>query len=75
MNSRAGCPTYSLSRGASSPLEYYSIMINIINNILTSEISFGGEDGIRAHVASLPNGFQDRLVMTASIPLRVTKSF
>ena len=24
MNSRAGCPTYALSRGASSPLEYYS---------------------------------------------------
>ena len=25
LNSRAGYPTYALSRGASSPLEYYSI--------------------------------------------------
>ena len=25
MNLRAGCPTYTLSRGASSPLEYFSI--------------------------------------------------
>ena len=29
-----------------------------------------GEDGIRTHVALPPNGFQDRLVMTASIPLQ-----
>ena len=36
---------------------------------------FGGEDGIRTHVALLPNGFQDRLVMTASIPLRATEVF
>ncbi len=27
--------------------------------------------GIRTHVAVTPNGFQDRLVMTASIPLLV----
>ena len=25
LNSRAGCPTYTLSRGASSPLEYFSV--------------------------------------------------
>ena len=25
LNLRAGCPTYTLSRGASSPLEYFSI--------------------------------------------------
>ena len=30
-----------------------------------------GEDGIRTHVALPPNGFQDRLVMTASIPLHL----
>ena len=29
-----------------------------------------GEDGIRTHVGLPPNGFQDRLVMTTSIPLR-----
>ncbi len=32
---------------------------------------FGGEEGIRTLVGLLPNGFQDRLVMTASIPLRI----
>ena len=31
---------------------------------------YGGEGGIRTHVGLHPNGFQDRLVMTASIPLR-----
>ena len=33
--------------------------------------SKSGEDGIRTHVALPPNGFQDRLVMTASIPLHL----
>ena len=33
----------------------------------------GGEDGIRTHVTFPSNGFQDRLVMTASIPLRVSQ--
>ena len=31
----------------------------------------GGEEGIRTLVGLPPNGFQDRLVMTASIPLRM----
>lgn len=31
----------------------------------------GGEDGIRTHVELPPNGFQDRPVMTASVPLHV----
>ena len=31
----------------------------------------GGGCGIRTHVTLLSNGFQDRLVMTASITLRV----
>ena len=30
----------------------------------------GAEGGIRTHVGVNPNGFQDRLVMTTSIPLR-----
>ena len=30
-----------------------------------------GEGGIRTHVPLRTNGFQDRLVMTTSIPLRV----
>ena len=34
LNSRAGYPTYALSRGASSPLEYYSIfMVTLVLNI------------------------------------------
>ena len=35
----------------------------------------GGAGGIRTHVAVTPNGFQDRLVMTASIPLLVQHGF
>ena len=31
---------------------------------------FGGGSGIRTHAGLLPNGFQDRLVMTTSISLR-----
>ena len=31
--------------------------------------SFYGEGGIRTHAGFHPNGFQDRLVMTTSIPL------
>ena len=34
-------------------------------------VYFGGGCGIRTHVGLLPNGFQDRLVMTASITLRM----
>jgi hypothetical protein len=33
--------------------------------------SNGGEGGIRTHVGLHPNGFQDRPVMTASVPLQV----
>ena len=31
----------------------------------------GGDGGIRTHVGLHPNGFQDRLVMTTSIHLRI----
>lgn len=31
---------------------------------------YGGEGGIRTHVGLHPNGFQDRPVMTASVPLQ-----
>ena len=33
--------------------------------------SVSGEGGIRTHVPFRTNGFQDRLVMTASIPLQI----
>ena len=40
--------------------------------LLCSDIAaYGGEEGIRTLVGLPPNGFQDRLVMTASIPLRM----
>ena len=32
---------------------------------------FGGGKGIRTLVGGCPNGFQDRLVMTTSISLRI----
>ena len=34
-----------------------------------------GQAGIRTLVALLPNGFQDRLVMTTSIPVHVTFTY
>ena len=34
--------------------------------------SFSGEGGIRTHAPFRTNGFQDRLVMTTSIPLHST---
>ena len=53
--------TYSLSRGAPSA------------NLGTSPNgrNKSGEGGIRTHVPLRTNGFQDRLVMTTSIPLHI----
>ena len=63
LNSRAGCPTYSLSRGAPSPLGYYC-------KILKMAERKGFEP-----LWVAPNGFQDRLVMTTSIPLRMRLNY
>ena len=41
------------------------------SGILKSVNIDGGEEGIRTLVGLPPNGFQDRLVMTTSIPLRI----
>ena len=41
-----------------------------MQNVSHSALIFGGGCGIRTHVGVSPNGFQDRLVMTASITLR-----
>lgn len=43
-------------------------LINKENGL--SFMCYGGEDGIRTHVGLHPNGFQDRPVMTASVPLQ-----
>ena len=40
--------------------------------VLNIQFKNSGEDGIRTHVPLRTNGFQDRLVMTTSIPLLAT---
>ena len=77
-------PTYSLSRGAPSaslgisPCRYLqSKFLNIIifsiwfqeKSLCFSDLR-SGEDGIRTHVPVRTNGFQDRRVMTTSLPLQ-----
>ena len=61
-------------------LEYYSIAAltsaykkrtYIYHAEICVTAVYGGEEGIRTLVGLPPNGFQDRLVMTASIPLRL----
>ena len=63
-----GCPF--------SHLGYFSKHLNYVQSTssncrLAFSTKVSGEDGIRTHVALPPNGFQDRLVMTASISLRI----
>ena len=57
-----GCPFGQL--GYFSELKKYSI---------EDRIRSSGEDGIRTHAPFRTNGFQDRLVMTTSIPLHVVR--
>ena len=52
-------------------LEYYSEFDKHFKNNIKLN---GGEEGIRTLVGFPPNGFQDRLVMTTSIPLRMCLS-
>ena len=59
-----GCPFGQL--GYFSELIIYSIIPDAMSVI-------SGEDGIRTHAPFRTNGFQDRLVMTTSIPLRVMR--
>ena len=80
-NSRAGCPTYALSRGASSPtwVLLHTVLYLVLNRcqVLSSKshapcvIPNGGESGIRTHGALRHDGFQDRSVMTTLVPLRL----
>ena len=60
--------TYSLSRGAPSATW-------VLLQMPDQKISFffcNGEGGIRTHAPFRTNGFQDRLVMTTSIPLHIS---
>ena len=56
MNPRAGFPTYALSRGASSPLEYFCIMVTNLNIMLAERVGF--EPTVPLGIT----GFQDRLL-------------
>ena len=81
LNSRAGCPTYSLSRGASSPLEYYSMIIvfGYILNLRISKWRRGWDSnpcGIAAKRFSRPPRYDrfdtspcDQTILTQTIPL------
>ena len=63
--------TYSLSRGA--PSAAWVLLHKRLNRRDTFDLSnvSNGEGGIRTHAPLRTNGFQDRLVMTTSIPLHV----
>ena len=63
--------TYSLSRGAPSASLGTSPCQSEKKILLTQNFFSSGEGGIRTHVPSRTNGFQDRLVMTTSIPLHI----
>ncbi len=66
LNPRSVLPAYSLSRGAPSA----SWVLLQVSFIRLQDIPASGEDGIRTHAPLRTNGFQDRLVMTTSIPLQ-----
>ena len=61
-----GCPFSLLG---TSPTKLILLSLFLYNKLLFS--SFSGEGGIRTHAPLRTNGFQDRLVMTTSIPLRI----
>ena len=67
LNPRAACATYTLSRGTSSA----NLSTSPYSEYKKKDIKFlnGREGGIRTHVGLHPNGFQDRPVMTTSVPL------
>ena len=59
-----GCPFNHLGTSPNKLTPY--ILFYFTDSIIT----VSGEDGIRTHAPLRTNGFQDRLVMTTSIPLR-----
>ena len=64
-----GCPFGQLGYFSEYITRYLIRSLKISNSIA---FLMSGEDGIRTHVPLRTNGFQDRLVMTTSIPLRVS---
>ena len=63
-----GCPFGQLGYFSEYITRYLIRSLKISNSIA---FLMSGEDGIRTHVPLRTNGFQDRLVMTTSIPLRI----
>ena len=53
-------------------LDYFIILSKVCQQLFLNIFlsSSNGEGGIRTHAPVRPNGFQDRLVMTTSIPLQ-----
>ena len=63
-----GCPFGQLGYFSEYITRYLIRSLKISNSIV---FLMSGEDGIRTHVPLRTNGFQDRLVMTTSIPLHI----
>ena len=69
-----GCPFSLLGTSAKkqSLLAYLILMCRFtLLKPLTQVVLISGEDGIRTHAPVKTNGFQDRPVMTTSVPLRL----
>ena len=66
-----GCPFGQLGYFSEYITRYLIRSLKISNSIV---FLMSGEDGIRTHVPLRTNGFQDRLVMTTSIPLHIYNS-
>ena len=66
-----GCPFSLLGTSAKSRLTHNTL---IILKPLKKVVLKSGEDGIRTHAPVKTNGFQDRPVMTASVPLHIYSS-
>lgn len=73
-----GCPFSLLGTSAKkqSLLAYLILMCRFtLLKPLTQVVLISGEDGIRTHAPVKTNGFQDRPVMTASVPLHIATLF
>ncbi len=70
-----GCPFGHLGTSPGKLIKSNYIYLYGISKIIQpdfrSDIIANGEGGIRTHAPLRTNGFQDRLVMTTSIPLHV----
>ena len=63
--------TFEFSHGTKEKHLIFGILTEFQVFLAHIFVKIGGGCGIRTHVGVNPNGFQDRLVMTASITLRI----